>query len=431
MRTPADARSWARLTYDRRVFTWLALCSSRADADIDLSLPLHPPAASTALGEGATVGDWIRAWAGAALPAGCEVMWEERRWRALGAQRVPTALKVKTASAAAELGGRAKDWAMLTERLAAIRCALTAADVVGGLETGVAEAGVAEAGVAEAGVAEATAAMARAMKSCARDLRQADVADFSRALEVTRWLVLNPDSGLYVRQLPIAGVDTKWVDHHRRLIVALLTGARDLAGLPGEGRFGCAPMPHPRAVVIADPALRPAGLRYFLADEVELAELWDAATPPESKATARPRLVLVVENKQSLLAVPDFEGVVALHGGGYAVDWIGKLPWASDLPVVYWGDLDEDGLLILHRLRHHHGHVRSVMMDAQTFTTFRELAVPDPHQPSDPPSSLTAEERLAWECVHAGGGLRLEQERINWSWAVDRLEAALDQGYGA
>lgn len=226
MRTPADGRSWARLTYDRRVFTWLALCSSRADADIDLSLPLHPPAALTALGEGATVGEWIRAWAGAALPAGCEVMWEERRWRALGAQRVPTALRVKTASAAAELGGRAKDWAMLTERLAAIRCALTAADVVhnvGGLE-----AGVAEAGVAEAGVAEATAAMARAMKSCARDLRQADVADFSRALEVTRWLVLNPESGLYVRQLPIAGVDTKWVDHHRRLIVALLTGAREL-----------------------------------------------------------------------------------------------------------------------------------------------------------------------------------------------------------
>ena len=39
-------------------------------------------------------------------------------------------------------------------------------------------------------------------------------------------------------------------------------------------------------------------------------------------------------------------------------------------------------------------------------------------------SDLARPEREAWE-VLAGGGLRLEQERIAWDWACARLDAAL------
>ncbi|MGZ7212370.1 DUF3322 domain-containing protein, partial [Streptococcus pyogenes] len=71
---------------------------------------------------------------------------------------------------------------------------------------------------------------------------------------VLAFLRENPESRLYVRQLPIRGVDTKWIGAHRGLVTALhqaFTGRSDLGleAAPGLVR-----------VRFLDPALSPAGL---------------------------------------------------------------------------------------------------------------------------------------------------------------------------
>jgi hypothetical protein len=40
-------------------------------------------------------------------------------------------------------------------------------------------------------------------------------ADFERLLGVLRWLGDHPDSHLFIRQLPIPGVDSKWIATHQ------------------------------------------------------------------------------------------------------------------------------------------------------------------------------------------------------------------------
>jgi hypothetical protein len=236
-------------------------------------------------------------------------------------------------------------------------------------------------------------------------------------------------------------MDTKWLEHNRRIVTALLSGVREVRDLPGGTDLGLRIEPEVRDVVVLDPRLRPRpgggpagcasatgvpGLRHFRADAEELAGLWEPA--PAGVAGVRPRALLVCENRQSLVALPDMPGVVALHGGGYAVSELHRLAWAADLTLVYWGDLDVDGFGILNRLRHHHVGVDSVLMDVETLDRHTTLCVPDPQAGRTDPAALdllTEHEHRALQRLHELGDVRLEQERLAWPWVSERLEDAL------
>lgn len=131
------------------------------------------------------------------------------------------------------------------------------------------------------------------------------------------------------------------------------------------------------------------------------------------------------ENRQSIVALPDMPGVVAVHGGGYAVSELHHLVWARDLPVLYWGDLDADGFAILNRLRHHHDRVVSVLMDRDTLEEHLALAVPGPPSSEVVLDRLDDGEREVVAHLHALGDLRLEQERLAWPWVAEHLSSAL------
>jgi hypothetical protein len=49
-----------------------------------------------------------------------------------------------------------------------------------------------------------------------------DDADFRRLLEMLEWISGNPNSGLYPRQIPVAGVDSKWLESCKGLISDLV-----------------------------------------------------------------------------------------------------------------------------------------------------------------------------------------------------------------
>lgn len=407
MRIPEDIRRVLRTRYRRSVVQWLCLPPSGGADEVVVSLPLDPPTARTARDEPGSVGAWIRQWHEAQADSRWSVTWEERRWGGMGVQSVPVRIEVRGAPAVAGLVDEGPDWLLLSDRLRAVLDRW-------GMNVG-----------ADPREGPAREVFARALGSVLTAVRTCSPEDFDRSLRVADWVSAHPDSGLLLRQVPVEGMDTKWLEHHRRLVSALVAGVRETTGTDGGGELGLRREPDTRDVVVLDPALRPgrgtggvpAGLRHFRADAVELAHAW---APHRS-----PQVLLVCENRQSIVALPDMPGVVALHGGGYAVSELHHLAWACDVPVLYWGDLDADGFAILNRLRHHHDRVVSVLMDRETLEEHLALAVPGPSSSEVVLDRLDAREREVAARLHALGNLRLEQERLAWPWVAGHLARAL------
>jgi len=145
------------------------------------------------------------------------------------------------------------------------------------------------------------------------------------------------------------------------------------------------------------------------------------------------RQVLMIENLQTGLACGALPGTLLLMAKGYAVEFARSTPWLHELPVHYWGDIDTHGLVILHKLRAHLPHARSVLMDEATL-----LSCPQDRRGTEPRmhraerlANLTAAEQALYtqlRCGAFGPAVRLEQERIDWAYAWSRVQAQLAAG---
>lgn len=249
-----------------------------------------------------------------------------------------------------------------------------------------------------------------------------DEREWRRLCDMLAWLLAHPDSHLFVRQVPVAGLDSKWLEAHTgrlgewmRLVTAAQVGNDfwQASGLRREADRW--------RLRLLDPGLRAVvgGLGDIHAPIDELARLPIA-----------PRRVFIIENKQTGLAFEDVADSVVLMARGYAVDRLHELPWIARAEHVhYWGDIDTHGLAILGRLRSHLPQVASLMMDEATLLTHRDRWVdePRPHA-AEAIDHLDAAEQALYRDLRAdrfGVRVRLEQERINWNFAWPRiLEAA-------
>lgn len=373
--TPDAARATARAKYDRLAGTWAAAVS--LDTPL-LSVPLHPPTERAALADQGAAIAWVRSWSAfAAVPDA--VAWGERRWANLGTQRVPERLVLDSPSAVSHMAGRAAHWTRLTERFERLLATIPGD----------------------------TSALATALPRAARDVVALDDPDFTRLLGVLDWLAVHPASGMYIRQLPIRGVDSKWVGSHRSLVQRLHLAAS------GHLDLGLAAKPDLVRMRFLDPVLAPGGLSDVSAPLAELAAL-----------DISPGTVFVLENLETVLAMPPFPGAVVVHGSGYAVERLGRMPWARTAPVVYWGDLDSHGFAILNRLRSHGVTARSVLMDIETLDAYADLCVVEPVPSTARLGYLTAAELETVRVLADRGNTRLEQERIPWEHALATLSRA-------
>jgi hypothetical protein len=374
-----------------------------------LTLVLGAPTERETARDVAGVRRWVESWTAADAspehPGG--LVWTERQWAGLGRQRLPERLVLAGPEQVAAWVGEADRWAMASDRAARLRSALAPArpEPVGS-DSRTAPHDDTHHGRS----AKRTLRLGRHFPW----LADATAVDFDRLLAVLGWLIAHPDSGLYVRQLPIPGVDTKWVGANRARLVDLLSqyyrreGGRDgdlhrLAGLRRE--------PDLMRLRILDPALR-AGV----------GGLGDITAPVEQIAALplRPDRVFIVENLQTGLAFDDLPGAVCFMARGYAVEVFAAIPWLRGRPCHYWGDLDTHGFAILSRLRHHLPDARSLLMDADTLLRHCELWQREDKPAAGPLERLTDAERTVFDGLSTnrwGECVRLEQERIDWRYA--------------
>lgn len=249
-------------------------------------------------------------------------------------------------------------------------------------------------------------ALAQPMKALAL------AAELPALLAAYDWLDANRGSGHYLREITAPGVDTKFAERHRSVLASMLgVSARADAFLLDLG------LSLPPASV----QLRPAPSLGLLPGLSEIAVRVDEA----AGLPVRPVTVLVVENRLTYLSVPvPAEGAV-IWGQGFDVGKLGRLPWLTDADVVYWGDLDPRGFEILNLLRSRLPQTRSVLMDRDTLLRHRDRWVTEPTAPraATLPALAAAEQDLYRDLIEdrLGDRVRLEQERIDWQWALERL----------
>lgn len=239
-------------------------------------------------------------------------------------------------------------------------------------------------------------------------------------LEVCQFFIEHPQSGLYIRELPLS-VDTKFIEQHTSILRSLLdfllpSHVIDLEEKRFTRRYGLREGETLVRVRLLDHQLeRHYGLP--LSDlSVPLSDL-NALDLTDERG-------IVVENLTTFLTLPLFTATFALFGKGFDAIQLAKVNWLRQCSFLYWGDLDAQGFEILAYLRQGFPHVRSVMMDRLTFETFAEFAVPGtPTLVQDLPV-LSPEERELYVWL-AERNLRLEQERIPYSYAFNQLGRAL------
>lgn len=349
-----------------------------------LSVPLRGPAAGEIAGRLGEVQEWAAEWARAGRGP-LRVEYKKVGGRQVGANLVPSR---------AWIDGYDQAWDLLGVRAEVSRFST---------------------------LAQATAASCPRLSPwlIRRPMQLLTLADrWDKLLATAQWIDERQSPGMYLRQVDVPGVDTKFIEQHRGVLAELLdlqlapdridAAAADFAGRyrfrrkPGYVRF------------------RSHGLSGFTELSVRADEF--GTPPPEAKRA------YVIENEITYLAFPCPDDAMAIFGGGYAVDVLAPLSWLTDLDLVYWGDIDTHGFAILNRLRRRFGQARSMLMDRATLLAHRDQWVTEPRPVAAPLDCLDPGEAELYRDLLDGAfgpSVRLEQERISFA-AIGHALASRD-----
>ncbi len=246
-------------------------------------------------------------------------------------------------------------------------------------------------------------------------------------LDAVWWLAGHGGRGLYVRQIEAPGVDTKFVARHRGVIAALLdlTVPADRVAEDASRGDGFA-----RRYGFEEPP-RLVRMRFDQGFTGLPGPIGEVALRLDEMARVHVAVqhVVVVENEVTYLSVEVPREGVVIWGAGYYAGRLARVPWVREAPrVSYSGDLDTHGFAILNTLRAGVRQTRSFLMDRPTLLAHRDRWGSESSPTRARLDHLQAAEQALYtdlvEDVYAPS-LRLEQERLAWSWVVDAMERDL------
>ena len=402
MKTPADVRALATKRFQReRLNALREALGCAVTTTWPWVVPLGRPTERDVLTDAQSVLAWRDAWVDAKVLGDFEVETDVIAWRAIGTQTVPVRVLFVNTKAIAKVAGLLPLWTQVVTR----------AKRFVALWPGIEEAMVREWAMLADWSDDAVLALER----------------------VLTWFVDHPKSGLYLRQLPIEGVDTKWFTEPRkkvvqRLLVAIRE-AKESVPLMAESSEALDPDTTFETVCGLKPL--PKLIRGRLLDEVDQKVFYglsDLSLPLDEWAQLPlyPEIVFISENLQTGLAFEAHPKSVVFFGLGAGVTQLAAIPWVRTARIIYWGDVDTYGLEILAHLRSVLPQTESVMMNRQTLEAFRGLAVAENRQASGAHvEHLRENEREVFDALKVGdlARLRLEQERIPWPVARETLLA--------
>jgi hypothetical protein len=223
-----------------------------------------------------------------------------------------------------------------------------------------------------------------------------------------RWFRANPQSGLYIREIPLP-VHTKFIENSKELIHSMLS---DKIGTSFEAAHGLKdkPLQIRFRMLAPDTPLLPGN---FAVSELTL-PLSDFEKLPETPLLSAVRRIILVENEMVYLTFPPLSGTLCIWGHGYTVTKLASCGWLHDYVLYYSGDIDEHGFDILSSFRSYFPEAGSFCMDSETLAAFDEYRVKGVILAGNAiPQHLTEKEQAVFMQLRSSPERnRLEQERI-------------------
>lgn len=242
-------------------------------------------------------------------------------------------------------------------------------------------------------------------------------------LEVCSFLQKNPKPNLYIRELSIRGIDTKFIQKNRAVIDMFLQTILDdnsydkslerLSENGFEKKYG---------FKFEEPLIR----FRILDKSLYICGLSDMSLPLSEfkKLQIESKNIFIVENKITTLSFPNIPSSIVIFGKGYGVSILKNVSWMGDKNIFYWGDIDMDGFAILSQVKGYFPKTKSLMMNREVLETFKGMAISSTQKSYKNLEFLNDEERLLYERLHKDfykENFRLEQEKIPFEYIISRV----------
>jgi len=259
-----------------------------------------------------------------------------------------------------------------------------------------------------------------------RPLKSLELAgEWECLLCIVAWMKEHPRPEIYLRQVDLPGVHSKFIESRRAVLAELF----DLMLEPN---------------VINESACGVKGFcnRYGFKDKPQLVRFrmldgsqslfptgtdQDISVPQDtfSKLDIPVERIFITENEINFLVFPPVSRSMVIFGAGYGFDVLAAADWLHSRQLFYWGDLDTHGFAILDQFRAHFPQAQSFLMDQETFLAHKDYWGHEEHPESRALPRLTPEEGILYEELRNnahGTKLRLEQEHIGYRWLQDFLD---------
>lgn len=353
-----------------------------------MRLVLKAPSSSELSEHFADAQDWVHSLVSATKNTAMELEWQEVNHRQLGRNQIPSALLVPSLAEAARWLGKSK------ELQDYIQQANTLLNSLPNLRSWV-------------------------LKNPHQLIEEKD--NIPRLISIVQWICANPRPAIYLRQLSLTGIDTKFIEQHKKILSEWLELQLDPAMIAHEyrgisrfeARYGFKDKPNQVRLRILDQSFYLNGLSDLMITADAFCRLNLAI-----------KTVFITENDINGLAFPDFPAAIVLFGRGYGLDFLNTAYWLKDKQVYYWGDIDTHGFAILNQCRHYLPQAKSLLMNETTLLRHQAHWTKEQKPTQAELTCLSSDET---ELYHAlknntyGLQVRVEQEFINYQTLLQNL----------
>ena len=356
-----------------------------------MRLVIRAPSPSELLSQFAEVQDWTQRILKAAISASLTIEWREINHRQLGRNKLPSAILISTLIEAARWLGKSRELQIFIQQSTILLRAFPK------LRPWV-------------------------LKNGLVLLKEKD--NLARLMIILEWIRANPRPGIYLRQLSLPGIDTKFIEQYKKILADWLDLQLSLEEISAEYskinqfevRYGFREKPTQVRFRILDKSLYLHGLSDLTVTSEAFSRLDLAVTT-----------VFITENDINGLVFPDIRHAIVVFGRGYGFDFFKNANWLKDKQIYYWGDIDTHGFAILNQCRHYLPQVTSLLMNKEVLLSHELHWTVESKQTQAELTHLTHEEFELYTALknqEYGHGVRLEQEFVNFSALSKALNTA-------
>lgn len=366
-----------------------------------LRVPFKAPSAKTMLEAFGEIQDWVKLMITFTEKHNVKLEWRDCNHRNLGRQQLPAALVLESPEQAAALIGKRTSLQLFSKLYKSTATQLP----------------------------ELQAWLLK-RPIHALELEQ----EWLRLIDLCLWMQRHPTPKIYLRQVDLAGIDSKFIESHRLVLAELydLVLPRyaindDFSGVTGFARrYGFLDKP----LMLR---LRPldSNIRLLHSDGSQDVVMGaQAFACLHVEVQSKIKRIFIVENEINYLALPELSDALVLFGSGYGFDTLKPANWLNRCELWYWGDIDTHGFAILDQLRACFPHVQSLLMDRHTLLKHQPAWGFEPKQEKKTLTRLTQEEAALYDDLRSNSladQLRLEQERIGFEHVEKHVFLATDK----